>query len=413
MKSKLENIDGSRDLGDLASPDGWVLSGEWGEGRRSTLHLDGNVARRATGTSDHVLWDDQLPGFGLRVRPSGHKSWIVHFRRRGKQKRVTLGAVGTLDARSARAQAHAILRDIATDGLPGRTRSIEVPTFADYAPRFWREYAGHWKLSTARGNGSILKTHLIPTFGALAVDEIAKADVLRWRDDMAGKPCTFKNALPLLGVMLTYAEQLGFRRKGSNPCRGVPRFKRGLKERYLSPKEFARLGAVLAAAEADMPLDVAMVCLLIYTGARTSEITSLKWDYVEGERLRLPDSKTGPKYVYLNSQARAVLDALPRGRRDDYIFPAHRSAGPYRQLGLRWAELRSRAAIPDVCLHDLRHSFASVAININVPLASIGRLLGHELPETTARYAHLMDESIAEAANRVCHGIARQLGMAS
>lgn len=274
----------------------------------------------------------------------------MRFRRRGKQQWVTLGATDDLGVADARAQARALLKEAATDGLPGRERTQTVPTFEEYAPRFWREYAGHWKPTTEKGNRGILKTHLLPTFGKQALDEIGRTDVLRWRDDMASKPCTFKNALPVLGVMLTYAEQLGFRRAGSNPCRGVPRYKRGLKERYLTAREFRRLGVVLAEAEGDWPLVVAMIRLLIYTGARTSEIVSLRWGYVEAERLRLPDSKTGPKYVYLNRQAKAVLDALAKGEGGAYIFPAERKAGPYLQLGLRWTDLRSRAAIRDVCL---------------------------------------------------------------
>jgi integrase len=324
---------------------------------------------------------------------------------------VTLGTTDDLGAAEARSRARAVLKDAATDGLPGREQTQVIPTFEEFAPRFWRDYADHWKPLTQRGNRGIIKRHLVPTLGAKRLDEIVKTDVLRWRDDMASKPCTFKNALPVLGVMLTYAEQLGFRPEGSNPCRGVPRFRRGTKERYLTANEFRRLAAVLVAAETECPTDVALIRLLLLTGARTSEIVSLRWSYVEDVRLRLPDSKTGPKYLYLNRQARAVLDALPRGEGDAFIFPTARNGGPYRQLGLRWAELRSRAAIPDVCLHDLRHTFASVAINDNVPLATIGRLLGHELPETTARYAHLMDESVAEAAKRVCGGIARDMGL--
>jgi len=390
--------------------DGHALAGS---AERTRIYLTGNTARRRSGPEKALLWDDDLPGFALRIRVSGHKSWLLVYRRRGMLKWVTLGRVGELSAKVARSRARTMLAEAALDGLPAPRRHRAIPTFADYAPAFWRDYAQHWKPLTEKSYGYILKLHLLPAFGHQGVEEIARTDVMRWRDEMAGIPCTFKNAIPLLSTMLRYAELLGYRRTGSNPCRGVPRFKLRPKERYLIPQEFRRLAGVLAAAEAEYPTDVVLIRLLIYTGARVSELLALKTDQIEDERLRLADSKTGPRYLYLNWQARALLAGVPRSAQSDYLFPDRRGTGSYNRLNLRWVELRRRAAIPDVRLHDLRHSFASVGINANIPLATIGRLLGHVLPETTARYAHLMDDVVADAAQRVCRGIARQLGLAA
>ncbi len=151
----------------------------------------------------------------------------------------------------------------------------------------------------------------------------------------------------------------------------------------------------------------------MFTGARSGEIAGLKWAYVQPPRLVLPDSKTGPKTVYLNSPAMAVIDALPRGELDAFVFPDRNGLHRPVRLDNSWARIRRRAALPDVRVHDLRHSFASVAIADNVSLHNIGKLLGHALPETTARYAHLADDVIADAADRVCGGLAAALGVAA
>ena len=381
-------------------------------GTAGSAPVDGHLARRA-GLVPGIYWDKKLTGFGLRVRDSGHKSWIVKHAERGKPKWVTLGEAGAVDAKTARERAVTLLANAALDGLPRRRKGRVVPLFRDYAPEFWTDYAHHWKESTRRGNRSIIRRRLLPEFGDLGVDQITPAEIARWRDGMANEGGSFNRAIPVLAVMLTYAEQLGYRRKGSNPCKGVSRYKRKLPDRYLSPVEFRRLARTLDEFEAEWPSAVAALRLLMFTGARSGEITRLRWSYVQPPRLMLPDSKTGPKIIYLNDPAMEVLDTLPRGAPNDWVLPMHDA--PYRPVEIDniWVRIRRRAAIPDVRIHDLRHSFASVAIQDGIPLHVIGKLLGHALPETTARYAHLADEVIADAADRVCGGLASALGLAA
>lgn len=243
----------------------------------------------------------------------------------------------------------------------------------------------------------------------MRLDEIERTDILRWRDDLASRQGVFNRVLPLLAVMLGYAEKLRYRPKGSNPCRRVARYKRKLPERYLSRAEYRRLWHVLAAQEARAPLHVAAIRLLLFTGARRGEITGLRWQDVRSDRLILPDSKTGPKTVWLNAPAIAVLTKLQTEVIEGLVFP-HSDGDRPINLEYEWHRVRRMAAIPDVRLHDLRHSFASVAIAASISLATIGKLLGHALPETTARYAHLADDVIADSAERVCSGLARALG---
>ena len=380
-----------------------------------TVKLDGNTARRChnIAATRAVLWDAALPGFGLRVR-RGHKhgSWVVRLRFRSADKLVTLGRSADVDAGTAREMARSRLAAVTLDGLPQRMAVAASPTFATYVVEFLRDYARHWKPATERSSRGLINRDLIPAFGELQLDAIIKADVSRWRDSFGEhREGSFNRAIPVLSVMLKYAEQLGYRKRGSNPCRGIPRFKRQLPERYLTAAEYRRLGRVLTEDETKHPLDVAAIRLLLYTGARLGEIAGLQWDWVQPGRLMLPDSKTGPKIVYLNPQAEAVLENVPRREGCALVFPSRDIRGP-RDLNPYWPKARRRAALPDVRLHDLRHSFASTAIMQGIPLATIGKLLGHALPETTARYAHLADEVIADAAERVSGSLARHLGLA-
>ena len=308
--------------------------------------------------------------------------------------------------------ARKILADVATAGLPKRqSQGRVVPIFDVYAEEFWRDYARHWKPATQVTSRRYIDKELIPVFGALVVDRIRRADVLRWRDDLVQRQPVFNRALPVLSGMMKYAEQLGYRGQGSNPCRNMTCYSRAPKERFLSAVEYRRLASVLAEEGGQQPDVVAAIRLLVFTGARVSEVLTLPWEHVKPPRLHLPDSKTGPKIVYLNSQAQAVLRELEARRRGDWVFPSPRGEGPRGPITVQWAKLRRAAALPDVRLHDLRHSFASVAINQGISLVLIGRLLGHALIETTSRYAHLEDRSISEAAVRISRSLGTAMGL--
>lgn len=374
--------------------------------------LNGDFVQRkpAPDTVDHVVWDTVLAGFGLQVRRSGNSSWIVKFRQREKPKKVTLARCVDLDANDARVKAREMLAQATLDGLPKRPKAKIIPLFRIYSDEFSADYFHPWKPATQRSNRGAIERELIPFFGALPVNEIRKTDILRWRDSCSAKQGVFNRAIPVLSSMLQYAARLGYCRPGSNVARATPRYKRPKLERYLSPLEYRSFAAQLRNAEAAHPVEVAVLRMLLFTGARVSEITTLRWSWVDPPRLKLPDSKTGPKTIYLNRQAEAVLAAQPRRQDGDLVFPSKRGAKPVLVDRL-WVPLRKRAGFPDMRLHDLRHSFASAAIMDNVPLATIGKLRGHVLHETTARYAHLADDIVADAANRVSGSIATCLGL--
>lgn len=374
--------------------------------------LNGHLARRSPGpgTVDHVVWDTVLAGFGLRVRASGNNSWIVQYRRRGKLKKVTLGRCVDVEAADARLKAHAILAAATLDGLPRRTRAKAVPLFKDYATEFYDSCFEQWKPATQKSNLGAIERELVPFFGDLPVNEIRKADVIRWRDSLSTRQGSFNRAIPVLSAMLQYAARLGYCKAGSNVSRGTPRYKREKLERYLTPLEYRRVAAELARFQDEYPKHTAALRLLLLTGARLSEITKLRWDDVQPPRLQLLDSKTNAKMIYLNRQCEAVLAAIPRDRSSPYVFVSPNGKKPLN-LDPCWNKVRHNARIPDVRLHDLRHSYASAGIMDGVPLATIGKLLGHALHETTARYAHVADGAVADAAQRVSGSIANCLGL--
>ncbi|ALH81311.1 MAG: tyrosine-type recombinase/integrase [Erythrobacter sp.] len=380
------------------------------------VRLDGNIARRKIRGREFFWWDTELPGFGLRVFAGGSRSWFVQFRQRGKQMRITLGRPPEVRAEEARTLARAQLAKVMLDGLPvsqkARRDNPGATLFRDFALRFWADYSRHWKPSTRKGNRARIFKDLTDIFGHLRVDAIRKADVLRWRDSWADRSGAFNRTIPIMSVMMGYAEQLGMRPRGSNPCRGTPRYKRKLVDRFLSAREFNRLAGSLRNFEESNPIAVQAIRLLIYTGARHGEVVGLRWEWVQPPRLMLPDSKTGAKIVYLNRQAQAVLDAMPNKADTGLVFSSLRGDKPIA-LSPIWHEIRRHAALPDVRLHDLRHSFASIAIADGISLVVIGKLLGHALAETTERYAHLADEAIADAAKRISGSLARHLGLAA
>lgn len=391
--------------------DGYMLPSRHKPGRR--VNLDGNFARRKhpVWASEYMVWDIELPGFGLRIRPTGSAFWTVRVRHRGKQRRVTLGRVEDVDAVLARNQARRLLAEVALDGLPKRAVVKATPSMNDYVETYWTDISRYWKPSTTKRNRDAWRKDLAPAFGEMRVADIMPADVVRWRDDCAGDAeAKFNRAVPVLASLLKYAEALHLRRKGSNPCRGLSRYRREPKERYLTPLEYRRLAGSLREAEARSPAEVAIIRLLLYTGARVGEIRDLQWEWVRPPHLALPDSKTGPKTIWLNSQALAILEAVPKVEGSPFVFPNRKRNGSVK-LDMWWTKFRRTCSMPDLRIHDLRHSFASTAIMDNVPLATIGKLLGHLLPETTAKYAHLSDDVIADAAQRISGSLAEAIGL--
>ena len=350
-----------------------------------------------------VLWDSAAPGLGLRARPNGRKTWIVHRRCNGSVVRRTLGALDALTVEDARHAARALLADAEAKRAPAA-----VPTVRTFGPAFLADCAERWKPATRCAHADGMDRHILPAFGDRRVDAVGAKDVRNWFDDLSvTRAASANRALAVLSSMMKHAEALGLRREDSNPCKGLRRRKTGFEAHYLTDDEFAALGRALDGAEADHPVAVAVVRFLLYTGARKSEALRLKWEHVHGDRAVLPDSKTGPRTVWLASPARAVLAARQRCTNCPWVFAS--PCGEPVSLDKAWNAIRAAAGLPTLRIHDLRHSLAAVAVNGGEGLRTVAGLLGHADIKTTFGYAHLAEGSVFDAANRVSRGLADML----
>ncbi len=343
--------------------------------------------------------DAKLRGFGVRVLPSGGRRYFIHRQHRGERVWKIIGDAADMSAAEARSRATEMLAAIRRgEGAP---RDPSETLFEAVAGTVFRQYERVWKPRTLAVNRCYLKNQILPHFTGRPVAEIDGADVRRWFASLAATPVAADRAMPVLSVIMREAEAMGLRPEGSNPCRGIRRYRRKGRERFLSDNEIRRLSAVLRRHEGRSPRQVAVVRLLLLTGCRRSEILTLRWsDYREGH-LFLRDSKTGPRTVWLSSPARTVMDSLER--RGPWVFPMPCAAGPRSSTWLDefWRAARAEAGLADVRLHDLRHTHASIALRQGESVLAIGRLLGHARPETTLKYTHPADAMVIDAAETV------------
>jgi integrase len=359
-------------------------------------------------TGNRIVYDSGMRGLGLRVTSAGARSWIFNYRFRGMERRLTIGDAAAYPVRLARERAGELRRmlDAGEDPMAERDAARRAPSLADFAARYLAEYAaGHHKPRTRAEEERLLKLHILPVVGTMKLADVGKADAARLHAKAHETPVTANRALAVLSAVLGWAERVGERPDGSNPCRHVDRYPERPRERLLTAEELARLGEALANAESGGVADwrpVALVRLLTFTGARLSEILGLQWDWIDlqGGVARLPDSKTGAKNLYLSAPALAVLAALPRSTGNPHVLPGERPGAPLVPPQKAWQRIRRTAGLPDIRLHDLRHAFASTAVAAGDSLFIVGKLLGHRQASTTERYSHLAPDPARAVADR-------------
>jgi integrase len=293
------------------------------------------------------------------------------------------------------------------DPATARDAAKEALIIAELGRRFLDEYVPvHCKQSPAKDYRRAVEFLINPELGKIRIPDLARADVSRFHHAFRGTPFQANRALSVLSKMMNLAEVWGLRLDGSNPCRHIKRYKEKKRKRYLNYDELERLGRVLEQVEADgsaFPPAVAAIRLLIFTGARLSEILHLRWEDVDLQKglLLLPDSKTGAKQIFLNEAAILLLRGIPRAEGNLHVIQGAKTGNCLVNLQKPWRKIRAQANLPDVRINDLRHSFASMAVGSGLPLPIIGGLLGHTQPSTTARYAHLADDPLRAAASLV------------
>lgn len=379
--------------------------------------------------ADYFLWDGELKGFGLKVSKGGRRTYICKYRvgsgRTAPSRRMTIGAHGspwTLE--QARAEARKILGRAANGEDPAKEKQDvkKQITVSQLCDLYLQQGAGTKKASTLATDKGRIERHIKPLLGRKKVPAVTRADIKRFLQDVAngktakdektglrgraivkGGQGTATRTVGLLGGIFSYALDCGM--IDSNPVRGVKRFKDKKGQRYLSQLELVALGKALhdGLEQGLNPQALAILKLLVFTGARKGEIETLRWSAVDFQTgyIRLEDSKTGQKAFPLNVGALEVLAAIPRLHGTDFVFPALRGDGHYEGTPKVWRKVRKMAELEDVRIHDLRHSFASMAVSGGASLPVIGALLGHVDSTTTQRYAHLHDDPIKAVSEAV------------
>jgi integrase len=379
------------------------------------------VSRLAPG---QTVWDESLKGFGIR-RQRQAAVYIFKYRQGGKQGFKTIGRHGSpWTADMARQIARRYLLELIEGRAPAVGADDTPPTFSQFAERYIAEYAhGRKKPRTLAEDRRNLDQHILPALGALLLDQVTRRDVVGFHARHHGYPVNANRCLSLISHIFTVAEKWELRPTGSNPCRGLDRYPERRRERWLDAEELGRLGGVLDRCErpgalGDGAVDwraVACIRLLILTGARLGEVLGLQWSWINWERgcARLPDSKTGPKTVPLPSPALNLLAALKTRRHDEaggkFVLPTGQSHAHFRAIQKPWQQIRKLAGLPDVRIHDLRHCYASFAVAGGESLYMVGAILGHRSTATTQRYAHLAQDTIAQAAGRTAERLAQLL----
>jgi integrase len=367
---------------------------------------------------DYIIFDGEIPGFGIRVLPSGKRSYLVQYRVGRKFRRMSLGLHGILTAEKARAKAINVLAQVGEGQDPAGARRLarDDLTVDELGRRVIEEHALlHCKPRTVDGYRYYLKAYIHDRIGHLRVGEISRADIARFHHDLRFAPVQANRCLQFLSKAFNLAEVWGLRPDGSNPCRHVAKYPEKKRERFLDAAELRRVGMVLREMETEgieLPSAILAVRLLVLTGCRLNEIMTLKWEHVDFSEcvLRLPDSKTGAKVVHLGQPAIGQLKEAARIGDNPWVITGTLEGRRLSDLQPFWQRVRARVGLKDVRIHDLRHTFASTALVAGQGLPMIGKLLGHTQVETTARYAHLAADPVKSAANSVAGLLYQALG---
>ena len=371
---------------------------------------DAAIARLRPREREYTVWDSRVPGLGVRVRPSGGRSYVLLRDAGGRSGRVSLGPVSVKGIAEARREC--LARQAAREPDRETTPPRVVPLLREFVEGEWKEaHFERYKPSTRRTASYLLRGPLLPEFGSKRLDRITHAQLRRWFDGFSRTaPGNANHALALLRQIMNFAVACGHVEK--NPAQGIRPNRRPRLTRFLSREEIGRLHRALDGQTGKRSREQAdIIRLLLLTGCRKSEIVQLRWSEVRDDALVLADSKTGARMVALNSQARSLLGRQPRGA-SPFVFTSPRDPARPRGRDLSlWYRVRQEAGIEDVRLHDLRHSFASHAVMNGVPVPVVSRLLGHSSVRMTLRYAHLGDREIELAAERVGQSIGAIMGM--
>lgn len=376
-----------------------------------------------------TVWDDDCRGFGVR-RQVRDASYVLKVRVHGRQRFLTIGKHGApWTPETARMRARRLLGEIAEGKDPAAVRDAQrvAPNFKEFSDRYLNEHAlPRKKPRSVEEDRRNLRLHIWPEAAKRRLTDITELDIARLHAKGKSRPANANRCLALLSHMFNIAEKWGERPRGTNPCAHVDKYPERARERMLSPDELARLGDALRLAARSYPDDfkirgrtlnrrspedwraIALIRLLIFSGARLQEVLTMRWADIDEARgiARLPDSKTGAKNIFLPAPALEVISKLPRIDNNPYVLPGDRDGNHFNGPQKAWQRIRALAKLDDVRLHDLRHAHASIAVAGGESLYVVGKVLGHSQTKTTERYAHLSIDPVLAAADRTAQRIA-------
>lgn len=354
-----------------------------------------------------IHWDADLPGFGLRVMPSGVKTYLVKYRASGQQRKYSLGKHGAVTPDQARKTAQQALAAVARGEDPAaqRQEQREAPTVAVLAADYMERHAiPNKRPASVRDDQKNLDRFILPALGNRKVAEVNRREIEQLRQSLKATPVQGNRVLALASKMFSIARQWEWCEK--NPVELVQRFPEGKRDRWLRDEEVQRLLDALADYPDQNPANA--IRLLLLTGARKSEVLRATWDQFDMERgvWTKPSHHTKQKkteHVPLSAPAMALLAAMSESATEGvrHLVPGRKGDTPRADLNKPWRAVRAAAGLNDVRLHDLRHTYASHLVSAGEGLAAVGRLLGHTQPQTTARYAHLADDPLRAATDRI------------
>lgn len=354
--------------------------------------------RRGKKKTDY--YDKNLKGFVLEVRATGGKTYYLRYvEQNGRQRQIRIGPWEDVTYAAAKKRAQQLRAEVVMGGDPlaEKKRKRAVITYAELA----KQHIDHARNTQKRPENtqSVIDTHLVPKWGRMPLDEIKQANVAPWfgekRKSLA--PATVEKLRVTLSRSFELAKRWELPGAEINPVRGIPRFKfDNARNRFLDAKEVERLFHY--SDRSVNPRLGSIIRLLLYTGARKSELLQARWSDIDLDRRLwfIPDSKTGKaRHVPLSGEAVKVFAALPR--LSEYALANPRTLRPYTCIKRPWETVRSKARLGDLHIHDLRHSAASFMVNAGVDLFAVGRILGHADHQSTMRYAHLADDTLMAA----------------
>lgn len=378
-------------------------------------HLTDTLAAKAKPKpKEYAISDIALQGFALRVQPSGAKAWVLRLRFEGKARRFTLGSASTMSADEARTRAHQLLITQQSQTAV-QLASAEAPamTFRQLSQDLLKARESVWKQSTTKAFTTYLNSQLLSAFGDRPINRLTTAEIAKWFHTYSAiRPGGANQALSHLRSTLKFARETGrLPRNALDPSSPIRKNTRRARGRLLNTDELAKLGAWLEAPQLRW-LDVAdAVHLILLTGCRSGEISRLKWAEVLEDKIRLKQTKTGSREVFLTMPALELLARRRKGTRSNFVFPSSMNTKKHiSSLDTAWRSIRTKIGLSaNIRLHDLRHTYASHAIMTGETVSMAGQLLGHRRPQTTEIYAHLEARHLLDAADRVSQIVASSM----